>query len=62
MLSHYPFMLKNFRAYFGNLWRRKVLGTSVVTPYSAVFYATHKCNLDCSYCTQKNPEVFLRRS
>ncbi|MEZ5367388.1 MAG: radical SAM protein, partial [Bryobacterales bacterium] len=44
--------------YFGNLWRRKVMGSSVVTPYSAVFYATHKCNLDCSYCTQKNPEVF----
>ncbi|MEZ5391362.1 MAG: radical SAM protein [Bryobacterales bacterium] len=34
------------------------MGSSVVTPYSAVFYATHKCNLDCSYCTQKNPEVF----
>ena len=33
-------------------------GTSVVTPYSAIFYATHKCNLDCSYCNQKNPEVF----
>jgi MoaA/NifB/PqqE/SkfB family radical SAM enzyme len=58
MLSHYPFILKNFRAYFGNLWRRKVLRSTVVTPYSAVFYATHKCNLDCSYCTQKNPEVF----
>ena len=58
MLSHYPFIVKNFRAYFGNLWRRKVMGSSVVTPYSAVFYATHKCNLDCSYCTQKNPEVF----
>ena len=58
MLAHYPFILKNFRAYFGNLWRRNVLRTRVVTPYSAVFYATHKCNLDCSYCTQKNPEVF----
>jgi len=58
MLSHYPFILKNFRAYFGNLYRRKVLRSSVVVPYSAIFYATHKCNLDCSYCTQKNPEVF----
>ena len=58
MLANYPFVLKNFRAYFGNLWRRRVSGTSVVTPYSAVFYATHKCNLDCSYCTQKNPKVF----
>jgi len=58
MLAHYPFILKNFRAYFGNLYRRKVLRSTVVTPYSAIFYATHKCNLDCSYCTQKEPEVF----
>ena len=58
MLAHYPFILKNFDAYFRNLWRRKVRRVSVVTPYSAVFYATHKCNLDCFYCTQKNPEVF----
>jgi MoaA/NifB/PqqE/SkfB family radical SAM enzyme len=58
MLAQYPFVLKNFRAYFGNLWRRNVLRTTIVTPYSAIFYATHKCNLDCSYCTQKNPEVF----
>ncbi len=58
MLAHYPFVVKNFKAYFGNLYRRKVLRSSVVTPYSAIFYATHKCNLDCSYCTQKNPEVF----
>ncbi len=58
MLAQAPFVLKNFRAYFGNLWRRNVLRTRIVVPYSAVFYATHKCNLDCSYCTQKNPEVF----
>ena len=58
MLQHYPFVVKNFRAYFRNLYRRKVLKSTVVTPYSAIFYATHKCNLDCSYCTQKNPEVF----
>jgi len=58
LVQHYPFVLKNFRAYFGNLWRRNVLRTTVVTPYSAIFYSTHKCNLDCSYCTQKNPEVF----
>jgi MoaA/NifB/PqqE/SkfB family radical SAM enzyme len=58
MLQHYPFVLKNFKAYFRNLYRRGVVGTSVVTPYSAIFYATHKCNLDCSYCNQKNPEVF----
>ena len=58
MLAHYPFVLKNFRTYFSNIYRRKVLRTNVVTPYSAIFYATHKCNLDCTYCTQKNPEVF----
>ena len=58
MLAHYPFVLKNFKAYAGNLYRRRVLGSTVVVPYSAIFYATHKCNLDCSYCTQKNPEVF----
>jgi MoaA/NifB/PqqE/SkfB family radical SAM enzyme len=58
LVQHYPFVLKNFKAYFGNIYRRRILGSTVVTPYSAVFYATHKCNLDCSYCTQKNPEVF----
>ncbi len=58
MLSDYPFVLKNVRTYFSNWYRRNILGTTVVTPYSAIFYATHKCNLDCSYCTQKNPEVF----
>lgn len=57
MLAQYPFILKNFRAYFSNIFRRKVLGSTVVAPYSGIFYATHKCNLDCSYCTQKDPEV-----
>ena len=57
-LANYPFVLKNFKAYAGNLYRRRVLRSSVVVPYSAIFYATHRCNLDCSYCTQKNPEVF----
>ena len=58
MIQHYPFVIKNFSAYFRNLYRRKILKSTIVTPFSAVFYATHKCNLDCSYCTQKNPEVF----
>ena len=58
LLQHYPFVIKNFSTYFRNLYRRNILKTTVVTPYSAIFYATHKCNLDCSYCTQKNPEVF----
>ena len=58
MVRYYPFVLKNFRAYFSNLYTRRVRRSAVVRPYSAVFYATHKCNLDCTYCTQKNPEVF----
>jgi molybdenum cofactor biosynthesis enzyme MoaA len=27
-------------------------------PYAVTFYVTHKCNLACSYCTQKEPDVF----
>ena len=53
-----PFVAKNFRLYFRNVWRRNVLHTKVVAPYAVTFYATHKCNLDCSYCTQKEPDVF----
>ena len=58
LVRHYPFVLKNFRHYFQNLYRREVRRTNVVAPYAAVFYTTHKCNLDCSYCTQKEPDVF----
>ena len=58
LVRHYPFVLKNFKHYFQNLYRREVLGTNVVAPYAAVFYATHRCNLDCTYCTQKEPDVF----
>src|SRR6476661_8853302 len=53
-----PFVAKNFELYFRNVWRRHVLHTKVVAPYAVTFYVTHKCNLDCSYCTQKEPEVF----
>lgn len=53
-----PFVWKNFRLYFRNVWRRNVLQTKIVAPYAVTFYATHKCNLDCSYCTQKEPDVF----
>ena len=53
-----PFVSKNFRLYFSNLYRRKVLRTRVIAPYAAIFYTTHKCNLDCTYCTQKEPDVF----
>jgi MoaA/NifB/PqqE/SkfB family radical SAM enzyme len=53
-----PFVGKNFRLYFQNAWRRHVLRTKVVAPYAVTFYVTHKCNLACSYCTQKEPDVF----
>ncbi|MGH9469212.1 MAG: radical SAM protein [Terriglobia bacterium] len=58
LLRQYPFVWKNFRHYFQNLYRRQILRTNVVAPYAAVFYTTHKCNLDCTYCTQKEPDVF----
>lgn len=58
LLRQYPFVWKNFKHYFRNMWRTRVLHTKVVSPYAAVFYTTHKCNLDCTYCTQKEPDVF----
>jgi MoaA/NifB/PqqE/SkfB family radical SAM enzyme len=58
MVRQYPLVLKNLKLYLSNLYRLRVRKTRIVRPYSAIFYATHKCNLDCSYCTQKNPEVF----
>src|SRR5436853_6648462 len=53
-----PFVAKNFQLYFRNGWRRHILRTKVVAPYAVTFYVTHRCNLDCSYCTQKEPDVF----
>jgi MoaA/NifB/PqqE/SkfB family radical SAM enzyme len=58
MVRHAPFVVKNFRLYFQNSWRRHVLRTNVVAPYAVTLYVTHKCNLACSYCTQKEPDVF----
>ncbi len=58
LLRASPLVLKNFRLYFQNLYRRKVLRTNVIAPYAAVLYVTHKCNLACTYCTQKEPDVF----
>jgi MoaA/NifB/PqqE/SkfB family radical SAM enzyme len=58
MLRHAPFVAKNFRLYFQNAWRQHILRTDVVAPYAVTFYVTHKCNLDCGYCTQKEPDVF----
>ncbi len=58
LLRHSPFVLKNFMHYFQNLYRRRILRTNVIAPYAAVLYVTHKCNLACTYCTQKEPDVF----
>jgi len=58
LVRFYPFVLKNFKHYFQNLYRRRLRRTHVLAPYAAIFYATHKCNLACSYCTQKEPDVF----
>jgi MoaA/NifB/PqqE/SkfB family radical SAM enzyme len=58
LVKQAPFVGKNFALYFRNGWRRHVLQTKVVAPYAVTFYVTHKCNLDCTYCTQKEPEVF----
>jgi MoaA/NifB/PqqE/SkfB family radical SAM enzyme len=58
LVEQAPFVAKNFRLYFRNGWRRHVLRTNVVAPYAVTFYVTHKCNLACSYCTQKEPDVF----
>ena len=58
LVKQAPFVAKNFELYFRNGWRRHVLHTKVVAPYAVTFYVTHKCNLDCTYCTQKEPDVF----
>ena len=57
LLQHYPFVLKNFKHYFQNLYRREVRRTNVVAPYAAILYVTHKCNLACTYCTQREPDA-----
>ncbi len=58
LVRHAPFVAKNFQLYFRNAWQRRVLRTKVVSPYAVTFYVTHKCNLACTYCTQKEPDVF----
>lgn len=58
LLRNHPLVLKNFKLYLQNLYRRRILRTNVVAPYAAVLYATHRCNLECTYCTQKEPDVF----
>src|SRR6267142_1721851 len=59
LVRHAPFVAKNFQLYFRNAWRRKILRTKVVAPYAVTFYVTHKCNLACSYCTQKETDSIV---
>ena len=58
LVQHAPFVSKNFQMYFRNVWRRKILRSKIAAPYAVTLYVTHKCNLACSYCTQKEPDVF----
>ena len=58
LVQHAPFVSKNFQMYFRNVWRRRILRSKIVAPYAVTFYVTHKCNLACTYCTQKEPDVF----
>src|SRR5438094_8280104 len=60
LLRQAPFVSKNLQLYFRNAWRRRVLRTKVVAPYADTFYVTHKCNLACSYCTQKETDVLTQ--
>src|SRR5712672_854147 len=41
-----------------DLLRGLVRQAPFVATYAVTFYVTHKCNLACSYCTQKEPDVF----
>src|SRR5947209_20306445 len=57
MVRQAPLVAKNFRLYFRHAWRRHILRSKVVAPYAVTYYVTHKCNLACSYCTQKEREA-----
>ncbi len=54
---HYPFVKKNIVQHFRNWYTIKVKKSNIVPPYAAVLYVSHFCNLACSYCTQKYPDV-----
>lgn len=55
--AHYPFVAKNIKQHFRNWYTINVKKSNIVPPYSAVLYVSHHCNLACSYCTQKTPDV-----
>ena len=53
-----PFLKVVFRQYAQNNWNVRIRkSTRVIDPISAIFYITHRCNLECHYCTQKSPDV-----
>ena len=53
-----PFLKLVFRQYAQNSWKVRIRkSTRVIDPISAIFYITHRCNLECHYCTQKSPDV-----
>lgn len=54
---NYPFVVKNISQHLRNWYTLKVKQSWIVPPYSAVLYVSHHCNLACSYCTQKTPDV-----
>jgi MoaA/NifB/PqqE/SkfB family radical SAM enzyme len=56
--THYPFVAKNIRQHFRNWYAIRVKKSHIVPPYSVVLYVSHHCNLACTYCTQKTPDVF----
>jgi MoaA/NifB/PqqE/SkfB family radical SAM enzyme len=55
--AHHPFVVKNVRQHIRNWYTIKVKRSNIVPPYSAVLYVSHHCNLACTYCTQKTPDV-----
>src|SRR5919204_6514557 len=55
---NYPFVVKNLKQHFRNWYTINVKRSNIVPPYSAVLYVSHHCNLACTYCTQKTPDVF----
>jgi MoaA/NifB/PqqE/SkfB family radical SAM enzyme len=56
--AHSRFLIKNIKQHFRNWYTLRVKKSNIVPPYSAVLYVSHHCNLACSYCTQKTPDVF----
>lgn len=53
-----PFLRTVFGQYVRNSWNvRFRKSTRVIDPISAIFYITHRCNLECHYCTQKSPDI-----